>query len=89
MIEPTICRPKCQTEVMLTEWLRSKREEQVRSVIKSTACVYADPQGTVGWSLPELERFSLPGLPVDGNSDFTSRPRPTHAWAASNEGSRP
>ena len=40
-------------------WIWAKREEQLKSVLDSSAGLYGDLQGIAGRALPEIESLSL------------------------------
>jgi len=44
------------------EKLWSKREQQIKKVITSTARMYGDMQGIIGASLPEIKSLELKAL---------------------------
>ena len=49
-----------ERRMMTKQW--SKREQQIRLVIESTAGMYGDLQGIAGKTLQEIEGLSLPSL---------------------------
>ncbi|MBU3911351.1 MAG: DUF2130 domain-containing protein, partial [Candidatus Omnitrophica bacterium] len=49
-------------EKIAMEKLWSKREQQIKKVITSTARMYGDMQGIIGASLPEIESLELKAL---------------------------
>jgi len=49
-----------ERKTMMRLW--AKREEQIRSVVESTAGLYGDLQGTAGRTLLEIEGLELPLL---------------------------
>ncbi|MBE7458011.1 MAG: DUF2130 domain-containing protein [Phycisphaerae bacterium] len=58
-----------ERRTMMRLW--SKRDEQIRSVIESTAGMYGDLQGIAGKTLQEIEGLTLPALPECGTGPST------------------
>lgn len=58
-----------ERRTMMRLW--SKRDEQIRSVIESTAGMYGDLQGIAGRTLQEIEGLTLPALPGSATGPST------------------